>query len=305
MNRNFLLAISLWCILILILYFYHIDNEKKFMMELVKLKAASLIDKDEATRQWGASHGGVYVPADERTPPNPYLNHVAERDIITNDGKNYTLMNPAYMMRQVMNDYETSSGIKTKLTSLKVLNPVNEPNVWEKKVLKFFEIERKVVSEVVNIDGKQYLHYMRPMETKKGCLKCHGHQGYKEGDIRGGLSVSIPMAPYLTRLNTALGRDLKIYGLILLLGLFGIYLIFRQNIKRDLERLSHAQKLKELNRKLEEKVKQRTLELINSNKKLKQEIVERTHAEQEVEKQYDFLANVMESLFHFFFKFAI
>jgi len=257
MNRNFLLAISLWCILILILYFYHIDNEKKFMMELVKLKAASLIDKDEATRQWGASHGGVYVPADERTPPNPYLNHVAERDIITNDGKNYTLMNPAYMMRQVMNDYETSSGIKTKLTSLKVLNPVNEPNVWEKKVLKFFEIERKVVSEVVNIDGKQYLHYMRPMETKKGCLKCHGHQGYKEGDIRGGLSVSIPMAPYLTRLNTALGRDLKIYGLILLLGLFGIYLIFRQNIKRDLERLSHAQKLKELNRKLEEKVKQR------------------------------------------------
>jgi len=144
MNRNFLLAISLWCILILILYFYHIDNEKKFMMELVKLKAASLIDKDEATRQWGASHGGVYVPVDERTPPNPYLSKLPERDIIINGGKVYTLMNPAYMMRQVMNDYETSSGIKTKLTSLKVLNPVNEPNVWEKRSLNSLKSKGKL-----------------------------------------------------------------------------------------------------------------------------------------------------------------
>jgi PAS domain S-box-containing protein len=29
--------------------------------------------------------------------------------------------------------------------------------------------------------------------TEEPCLKCHGHQGYKIGDVRGGVSISIPM----------------------------------------------------------------------------------------------------------------
>ena len=47
------------------------------------------------------------------------------------------------------------------------------------------------------------------MLTEEGCLKCHGHQGYKVGDIRGGISIAIPMQPYYetgakTRNNIAL-----------------------------------------------------------------------------------------------------
>jgi hypothetical protein len=33
---------------------------------------------------------------------------------------------------------------------------------------------------------------MKPLVTQEGCLKCHEHQGYKVGDIRGGVSVYVP-----------------------------------------------------------------------------------------------------------------
>jgi PAS domain S-box-containing protein len=34
---------------------------------------------------------------------------------------------------------------------------------------------------------------MRPMVTETGCLKCHIQQGYEMGDIRGGISVAVPL----------------------------------------------------------------------------------------------------------------
>jgi diguanylate cyclase (GGDEF)-like protein len=33
---------------------------------------------------------------------------------------------------------------------------------------------------------------MAPLITEKSCLKCHAKHGYKEGDIRGGISVTLP-----------------------------------------------------------------------------------------------------------------
>ena len=34
---------------------------------------------------------------------------------------------------------------------------------------------------------------MAPLPTKASCLECHAHQGYRVGDVRGGLSVSFPV----------------------------------------------------------------------------------------------------------------
>jgi PAS domain S-box-containing protein len=36
---------------------------------------------------------------------------------------------------------------------------------------------------------------MRPFITEASCLNCHASQGYKVGDIRGGISVMVPLAP--------------------------------------------------------------------------------------------------------------
>ena len=63
--------------------------------------------------------------------------------------------------------------------------------------LKKFEQEAQEIFEFTDIDAKPYFRLMSPMIAKKECLKCHGHQGYKVGDVRGGVSGSVPMAPYL------------------------------------------------------------------------------------------------------------
>ena len=39
------------------------------------------------------------------------------------------------------------------------------------------------------IDGKVFYRYMAPLKVEKSCLTCHADQGYKVGDIRGGISV--------------------------------------------------------------------------------------------------------------------
>ncbi len=78
---------------------------KETTEQLAKQIAGAHFDKDQAFRPWATSHGGVYVPIDARTPPNPYLEHVSERDLLTPWGKELTLMNPGYMLRQLHEEF--------------------------------------------------------------------------------------------------------------------------------------------------------------------------------------------------------
>ncbi len=179
-------------------------------------------EKDVVYRRWAANHGGVYVPVSEHTQPNPYLNHIPERDVITPSGVSMTLVNPAYMTRQV---YELSSkqyGIQSHITSLKPLRPENIPDEWEEQVLKSFDEGAKEAIIVMEIDGSPYMRLMRPFFTDEGCLKCHGHQGYKVGDIRGGISVSIPILSYLAHIKSRQYALFAGHGIIWIAGLIFI-----------------------------------------------------------------------------------
>jgi hypothetical protein len=165
------------------------------IQDLVLNTARITWEKDLLYRRWNANHGGVYVQVNPKTPPNPFLSNVPERDIITPSGRQLTMVNPAYMTRQVYElNYELST-MRGHITSLLPLRKENAPDPWETSALKAFEQGSGEVSIIENLEGKPYLRMMRPFRTEKGCLKCHAQQGYKEGDIRGGLSVSIPMAP--------------------------------------------------------------------------------------------------------------
>ncbi len=189
-------AVVIWAIIVGGLLAWDINNENEQAIELANKEASTTFNKDLAFRTWVASHGGVYVPADERTPPNPYLSHVPERDITTTTGESFTLMNPAYVMRQVMEDYQNLYGVKGHITSLKPLNPVNAPDDWERQALLALEQGITETSEVIDIDGLPHIRHMQPLITEEACLKCHGDQGYKVGDIRGGVSVAVPMTTY-------------------------------------------------------------------------------------------------------------
>ncbi len=180
--------------------------------------ARANINKDIGFRNWAASHGGVYVPPTEHTPPNPYLK-VPDRDVVTTTGKKLTLMNPAYILREMQSDFPGEYGTRSHITSLKPINPNNAPDDWEAKALHAFEQGSKEQLEAQQIDGQPYLRMMLPLIVEQGCLKCHEQQGYKLGDIRGGISSAVPLAPFLARERESNAGMMLNHGAIWLLGL--------------------------------------------------------------------------------------
>ena len=170
------------------LSYYHAGARK-----IAIAQARAYFNKDQAIRHWVTFQGGVYVPATEHTPPNPYLEHVPKRDITDDSDRQLTMMNPAYVLRQINEKFHHMYGVGGHITSLKPLRPENAPDEWEVQALKKFETGSDEITEEVGVNGNPVLRLMRPMVTNQGCLKCHAHQGYKEGDIRGGVSVAIPM----------------------------------------------------------------------------------------------------------------
>lgn len=188
---------------------------------MARAQARAAIGRDLLYRRWGSMHGGVYVPPTAETPPNPYLSHLPHRDVVTSEGKNLTLINPAYMTRQV---YEMAQKDKNglgigHLTSLNPLRPENAPDEWEAKALREFEKGAKEVSAIVIQSGGSYLRLMQTFVTEQPCLKCHAHQGYKVGDVRGGLNVSVPLKPLLEATQTEINGTIVRHAGVWLLGL--------------------------------------------------------------------------------------
>ncbi len=244
MWRIIIISTIVWTLIITASLTWNITNEQKQTRELAIKEARANFDKDQAFRLWAAKHGGVYVPPNKRTPPNPYLSHIPDRDVVTTGGKHLTLMNPAYVIRQLMDEYTELYGIKGHITSLKVLNPDNAPDEWEINVLKSFENGEKEVFEFTNINSEPHVRLMRPMPTKEACLKCHSFQGYKVGDIRGGVGVSLPMKAYLSAEYNVIINMSATHFIIWLMGFGAICIMSRRSNERFKEREKSNAKLK-------------------------------------------------------------
>lgn len=211
----------IWTFLLLSILVIIIERTYKYAEYIATKEATTSVNKDIAYRSWIASHGGVYVQVDKRTPPNPYLANIKDRDF-TAIGRDYTLMNGAYILSQMMRDYSKLYGIKTKITSSKLLNPKNRADSWETIALDNIDQTHKNYIELSTLDNEEYLRLMSPLVTEKSCLKCHAFQGYKIGDIRGGVSVAIPMKPLY---RDAFNSSLFIAALFMLIWLVGLFFI--------------------------------------------------------------------------------
>jgi hypothetical protein len=114
-------------------------------------------------------------------------------------------------------------GWRVRRVSEKVRNPADTPSVDELAVLRAWQNDKDAGyltpatehQEIVTEDGRRYLHYMRPiLIAGPVCLQCHGapdklapgvadalkdlypHDqatGYAVGDLRGAISVKIPI----------------------------------------------------------------------------------------------------------------
>ena len=124
-------AVALWTLLLAFSLWLNIDRQQSITYELALNTARSAFNKDQAYRFWASSHGGVYVEPTEKTPPSPWMAHLPDRDVTTNDGRELTLMNPAYMLREMMQDYGELYGNKGRIVGIVYLNPKNEADSWE------------------------------------------------------------------------------------------------------------------------------------------------------------------------------
>jgi diguanylate cyclase (GGDEF)-like protein/PAS domain S-box-containing protein len=188
--------ILFWTLLVggSLLWNWHWQEQRTF--DLAANQARQIASVIESVRGWNARHGGVYALVDEETRPNTYLD-VPFRDIPGPGGKPLTMINSAYMTRQLGDLIRLGTGVTTHLTSLKPLNPANQPDPWETAALQGFENgERERIEEFGGTTPT--FRYMKPLMTRQDCLQCHAKQGYKIGDVRGGLSISFSPAAFIS-----------------------------------------------------------------------------------------------------------
>jgi|GEM_PF-572603 len=247
-ERRIIAAVmAVWLVLVGSLLLINWRRAEDAVFDLAVVEARSSFNKDLVYRRWSAMHGGVYVPPTDKTPPNPYLAHIPDRDVVTTEGKRLTLVNPAYMTRQVHELGARQYGARGHITSLNPIRPENAADPWETQALKTFHAGKaEEIRSVEVMDGRPFLRFMKPMVTEKYCLKCHAAQGHREGDICGGISVSVPFTPYLDIAGVNKRRLLLAHGVIGLLGVFGIWFAgfllvrSRERLQSERDRLQYV-----------------------------------------------------------------
>lgn len=118
---------------------------------------------------------------------------------------------------KIAKERSEASGMEVGRTALKVRNPNNAPDDFEKRVMEKFVADLKggadamklEHAEVVEQDGKKVFRYMKPIMTAgTPCLACHGSElkpdvsakikelypndqatGFSAGDMRGAFTV--------------------------------------------------------------------------------------------------------------------
>lgn len=256
-----LMILLLWSMSILLSVYINYQQRAEHMLHIGETIARTSFEKDILYRRWNAAQGGVYASLSDHTPANPYLENV-DRDIQLPSGKQLTLVNPAYMTRQVHTLGLLNDGVQGHITSLNPIRPENRADSWETRALKQFETGMKEVSSIETFLGETHFRWMRPLIAESGCLKCHADQGYKLGQVRGGISQSVPLALIEATMHGDLGRMYFGHAFLWLLGVVVLLLTY-QRIQRAtyVLRRSHNELLR-----VNKDLKSSQLQLLQSEK---------------------------------------
>ncbi|TRZ76336.1 MAG: PAS domain S-box protein, partial [Deltaproteobacteria bacterium] len=182
----------------------------------------------------------MYIEVTDSLEPDPYLS-MPESDIVTPSGRLLRYVHPVTMTRIVNKLARERFGVLGKITSFKPVHPENMPDTWEREALQAFEQRKSEVSSVQDMGGNAYMRLMRPLLIEKACLQCHTG---KEGDVCGGIGVSIPMQPLWAIERKVLLQLSLAYGAIWLMGLWGLVLVARR-LRRSQEKVLHSKRFTE------------------------------------------------------------
>lgn len=117
--------------------------------------------------------------------------------------------------------FNTATGASARRVSLRYRNGLNQPDPYEERLLREWaslpagkEVPAESATVQTDGQGRRHLRYMQPIRVQAMCLSCHGDPagipaevkeilasrypkdlatGYKAGDLRGAVSVRIPL----------------------------------------------------------------------------------------------------------------
>ncbi|MBU1564640.1 MAG: DUF3365 domain-containing protein [Proteobacteria bacterium] len=211
--------------------------DEKMILKQAEQQARMLYKQILLTRQWAADHNGLFVLEGKGVEANPYLELPEVRD---SQGNTFFLRNPAMITRE-LSVYAKKDGLgHFRVTSLKPVNPQNAPDDFEKAALNAFAEGADEIIDVDNTDLGRVVRFIAPLRVSDSCLGCHARHGYALGDIRGGLSITIPInwAHELIQRNI---NTLIFIGIAsILIVTVALFLMFESLIVRRIHRLSQA-----------------------------------------------------------------
>lgn len=164
--------------------------DEKMILKQAEQQARMLYKQILLTRQWASDHNGLFILKRKGVEANPYLDLPTVTD---SAGQDYFLRNPAMITRE-LSSYARQDGLGYfSVTSLKPVNPNNQPDDFETTSLESFNLGVQEVIDVRQSESGRVVRFIAPLKVTESCLGCHARHGYQEGDIRGGLSITIPI----------------------------------------------------------------------------------------------------------------
>lgn len=233
LKRNLKMLMIAWTLIVAASLIWNLYQQKHTSQTQLKSQVEAIHAINMEYRNWIIHNGGVYVPVSDKTQPSQWLSHIPDRDVKTASGQQLTLLNSSYVFRLVQENMAANNAeVKLHIASLKPINPLNKADAWEADALNAFAKGAKEKASIdIAADGKSYFRFMKPMITDNYCMKCHARYGDKIGDIRGGVSISLPIDNVIIAANSE-RRSLQLgHGVIWGLGLIGLFLGGRQQKK--------------------------------------------------------------------------
>jgi signal transduction histidine kinase len=192
LSLKFIIGTAIVLTLVMSISIHYISRKNKsLIIEQLNIQAKTLFSQIILTRRWIADHGGIFVEKFPRKNASPYL---PESEIVDIKGKKY-LKESSAMVTKELSSYARDEGMYWfNITSLTLTNPENTPDLFEREALISFDKgDVQELSRIEKIGGANFYRYIAPLYVEESCLTCHAQQGYSLGDVRGAISVSLPM----------------------------------------------------------------------------------------------------------------
>lgn len=267
--------LAVWTAVILLSFYLAHRNAYKTASDSAIIQARTAYEKDVIYRRWN-SISDTYARISPKIPSNPYLPEYL-RDIPTEYNFVLTRINPAYMTRLVHELGALSTGTIGHITSTTPIRLDNLADQWETIALNKLEKDPKLqeITEIQYKNDVPYMRFMGGLVTEKSCISCH--PDYAEGTMRGGIGIDVPMGPFwgIAKKNI---RDMSFSHLgIWFLGTSTMLVGSRKMLHRVKERDRAQNALQNLTEELEEKVVERTRDVV-TRQSLLQSFMDNTEA---------------------------